>query len=307
MANNSLWVPAWLKQMGDYANNPNTSMYGMWNSPTPGLHPNGSVTPGEGGVDLPSPTGTPVFALGDGPIVGAGYWKDKEHGVVTTRVDVPGFGQQDIYYQHIYLDKSIQETTGGQWSQNVKRGQLLGTTGGYGEVEVGFNAQWGGIWGSSHPGAWVKDPRPMILALMAQGKPAGVSSGLVGAVGSGLSTVAQHIAPDVSVAELLAGIDVALELQNPFTSGALANGSPTFAFGIGGASANIPDPVAYLSDLGENVINDLAALIVRGGFILIGILILWALAEQVSQGVMNKALEPIGGTQGAMQLAKGLM
>lgn len=132
----------------------------MWNSPTPGLWPNGAVTPGEGGVDISTPIGTPVYALANGPVIASGYWRDNAHGVVTQRVSVPGAGQQDLYYQHIQIAPGI--TPG----QNLTRGQLIGHIGPFNEIEMGFNAAWGGVWGSNHPGPWVRDPRPWLQAIL---------------------------------------------------------------------------------------------------------------------------------------------
>jgi len=161
------WLPQYMAALGAYIQNPNVSgMYGMWDSSSPGLHSNGTVTPGEGGVDLGAPIGTPVYAIADGNIVGAGYWNDDAHGVVTTRVNVPGMGSQDLYYQHIILDPSITDCTGASCNQSVKTGQQIGTVGPYAETEMGFNAQWGGIWGESHPGPWVSDPRPWLTSLL---------------------------------------------------------------------------------------------------------------------------------------------
>jgi hypothetical protein len=118
------------------------------------------VTAGEGGVDIATPNGTPVYAIADGIVTASGYWKDNGHGVVTTRINVPGAGPQDLYYQHIQIDPSIQP------GQSVKRGQLLGVIGPYNEIEMGFNAAWGGVWGTNHPGPWVKDPRPWLNAIL---------------------------------------------------------------------------------------------------------------------------------------------
>lgn len=148
------WIPDYLKDLA-------TANYGMWNSPTPGLHPNGSITPGEGGVDVGTPNGTPVYAIADGIIIGSGYWKDSGHGVVTTRVEVPGVGLEDLYYQHIQIAPGIQA------GQEVHRGQLIGTIGPYNEIEMGFNALWGYPWQSGpHPGPWIADPRPWLWAIL---------------------------------------------------------------------------------------------------------------------------------------------
>ena len=164
-----MWLP-------DFLANLKTANYGMWNSPTPGLHPDGSVTPGEGGVDIPIANGTPVYAIADGLVVGSGYWKDNGHGVVTTRVVVPGQGLQDLYYQHIQIAPGVKE------GQQVTRGQLLGTIGPFNEIEMGFNAKWGQPWGLNHPGPWIADPRPWLNAILqnASAPPPGASSSSAG-------------------------------------------------------------------------------------------------------------------------------
>lgn len=162
------WIPQFLKDMAAYITNPNVGgMYGMWDSSTPGdvNGPFGPGVPGEGGVDLTSAIGTPVYALATGLVEGAGYWKDQGHGVVTTRINVPGSGMEDLYYQHIILSPGIKE------GMTVQKGQQIGTTGQYGEVELGFNANWGQPWGNNHPAGWVQDPRPMLAALMNAGPP----------------------------------------------------------------------------------------------------------------------------------------
>ena len=167
------WIPAYLAGMKPYLDNPNVSgMYGMWDAPDAAdvNGPYGPGVPGEGGVDLDSPTGTPVYALASGPVVGVGYWKDQGNGVVTTRVDIPGFGSNDLYYQHIIFDPAL------KIGSKVQRGQKLGTVGQYAEVELGLNANWGQPWGTDHPQGWVLDPRPQIKALMALGDPGKASS-----------------------------------------------------------------------------------------------------------------------------------
>jgi Peptidase family M23 len=161
------WIPAYLQNLA-------TANYGMWNAPDPALHPDGSVTPGEGGVDVGTPNGTPVLAIADGTVIASGYWKDAGHGVVTTRINVPGAGTQDLYYQHIQIDPSLK--TG----QVVKRGQQIGVIGPYSEIEMGFNAAWGGVWGTNHPGPWVKDPRPWLNAILSGNGAAPTGSGATG-------------------------------------------------------------------------------------------------------------------------------
>jgi hypothetical protein len=157
-------MAAWIKD-------PTIPMYGRWNH----------AADNEGGVDLASPGGTPVYALADGEIIGAGnFWHNPPnvlqnlggnpgYGVLTTRVNVPGYGTQDLYYQHIDLAPNIAQCPNG-CGQHVAKGQLIGYVHpGVNEVEMGFNANWGPPWqpnGAAHPGPWATDPRPMLAALM---------------------------------------------------------------------------------------------------------------------------------------------
>ena len=164
----------YLKDMVAWIKNPSIPMYGRW-------LPGGPARM-EGGVDLTSPGGTPVYALASGQVVGAGnFWHGggsclynggpgckPGYGVITTRVNVPGYGTQDLYYQHIKLAPGIQTCYANNCQgQYVQKGQLLGwIQPDVGELEMGFNANWGGVWGVQHPGAWATDPRPMLAALM---------------------------------------------------------------------------------------------------------------------------------------------
>lgn len=186
------WLPSWMNDMAAYFANPNVYMYGRWNNPPSKM---------EGGVDLGASGGTPVYALMDGQIIGAGnFWHGSGnclyqggsgcspgYGVVTVRGNVPGYGLQDWYVQHIQINPAIQACQG-NCTQSVHRGDLLGwVTPGVNEVETGFNADWGGVWGTNHPSAWATDPRPMLTALMQMGPPAtlGGQPTYTGAFGSG--------------------------------------------------------------------------------------------------------------------------
>jgi hypothetical protein len=167
----------YLKQFYEWMNNPNTFIFGRWEG-----HPEGGY---EGGMDLGAPDGTPVYAVATGPIQAAGYFCHggpfdnltpycangaPGYGVVTQRVDVPGYGPQDMYFQHIKIDPSIQLCPDGNCNQEVQAGQQIGTIyPGVGMLEIGFNANWGTVWGKNHPGAWVDDPRPLMKNLLTQG------------------------------------------------------------------------------------------------------------------------------------------
>lgn len=171
----------YLQDMAAWIKDPSIPMYGRWNH----------ADANEGGVDLASPGGTPVYALADGEIIGAAnFWHNPPnvlqnlggnpgYGVVTTRVDVPGYGTQDLYYQHIDIAPNIILSPNGA-GQHVTKGQLIGYIHpGINELEMGFNANWGPPWqpqGTTHPGAWATDPRPMLKALMSGGDASGTTS-----------------------------------------------------------------------------------------------------------------------------------
>ncbi len=177
------FAPTYLKDMIAWINNPSIPMYIRRDH----------IAALEGGVDLTSPPGTPVYALADGPLLGAGnfgkiggfsYSKNDDYGVVTQRVNIPGYGLNDLYYQHIIIDPSIKfcnNPTGSCNNQFIHKGQQIGVTGGFGENELGLNAQWGGVWGTGHPAPWSLDPRPQIKALMTNyGSTSGVGTGGIG-------------------------------------------------------------------------------------------------------------------------------
>src|ERR1700738_2139002 len=187
------WIPTFMRDFAAYLQNPNVYMYGRWDVPRANM---------EGGVDVGSPGGTPVYAIADGEIIGAGnFWHSGSiytagsgnpgYGVVTTRVNVPGHGLQDLYYQHIDLDPSITQCMIGGTpckGQVVKKGDRIGTIrDNVGMLEMGFNANWWGVWGHDHPGPWPDDPRPMLVALLNTGEPASLG-GKPGAGTGGDST-----------------------------------------------------------------------------------------------------------------------
>lgn len=147
----------------------------------------------EGGIDWNPPQGTPVVALADGVIVGAGYFcigthqyqltSDSgacDHGVITTRVTNQDGSQTDLYYQHIILNSHIKPCWNGKAScggQVVKKGQVIGWISNT-NIEMGVNvgnsnggpiaggAHWGGIWGADpNPGPHI-DPESYLRALI---------------------------------------------------------------------------------------------------------------------------------------------
>lgn len=288
---------------------------------------------GEGGIDFSVPAGTPVTALADGVVVGAGYFCNAtkqfflqsdsgacDHGVITTRVTNSDGSQTDLYYQHVLIDSSIKLSDSGGVGQVVKKGQVIATISGFGMIEMGINvgnspnAQpypngWGGIWGSKpSPGPHV-DPEPYLRAL-ATGQNVTkslIGGGIIGTILGGAIATATHLAPDASVAEFLTNIDVALELRNPFQVN-ITGGAQDFT--VLGIDTGIPNPgadaAAVFSGFEQvlgNIVNDASALIVRGAFLLIGVIILWAVIQNIMMQAANQILEPVGGVQGAVKIA----
>lgn len=241
------WPPPYMQYIIDWVKRgkpADNSTWGMWDANDPAISPSGAQQPGEGGVDLPVAIGTPVYALATGPVVGVGYWQDNAHGVLTQRVNVPGVGPEDLYYQHIQLDTSLHA------GDIVQQGQKIGTIGPFNEIELGFNPAWGGPWGgqwgspgnanptANHPGPWVKDPRPWLAALVT-GQPAPITSLDTSAAGSLLDFAS--IAPTVKQWGEYAAI-FALALIMVLIGIYLLGGHP-----LGAVSNAVTAPVAYVS------------------------------------------------------------
>lgn len=157
----------------------------------------------EGGIDWNAPIGTPVTALADGYITGAGYFCKAAgtynmtsdagacgHGVVTTNVTNQDGSVTALYYQHIILNSAIMPCWNGQCGgQTVKQGQVIGYISDFGMLEVGVNTPWGGIWGPNpKPGPHV-DPEPYLRALIMGRNTTGTISG-TGLPGVGIGGVA---------------------------------------------------------------------------------------------------------------------
>lgn len=122
---------------------------------------------GENGNDFAMPTGTPVYAVTSGTVVGAGYYGG---GGVVSIQQYPG---HVWYYQH--LDENVAQN-----GQQVAAGELIGFSGGqnsggqhpaspvfsgYPHIEVGLDAPWGGIWGGGPNVGPNIDPRPALEGL----------------------------------------------------------------------------------------------------------------------------------------------
>ncbi len=110
------------------------------------------------------------------------------------------------------------------------------------------------------------------------------------------------IAPDASVAAFFAGLDVALELQNPFD----IQYPQIDTIGIGPLSTSFADPVAWAQQVGSNFVNDLSALAFRTLFVLVGLAIIVAIGQQVTAQSSQDATNSVGGSSGIMQIVGAL-
>ena len=173
MAVNPNPVPRWLNDMTAWIQSGGSLQ--MWDKAA--HNPGQNAGPGEGGVDLTAPVGTPVYALGTGPLESAQTFASQGFAhpgaVLSQIINVPGYGQQEIYYQHIDLLPSIEKCLAGNCGGvSIQKGQQIGTVGSAGETEVGFNAAsaWGTLYGKPMPGhQWYDKPEPLIAALMGAG------------------------------------------------------------------------------------------------------------------------------------------
>jgi hypothetical protein len=166
-------TPTWLKDMQAWIQSGGTLQ--MWDKAA--HNPGQNAGPGEGGVDLTAPVGTPVYALATGVQESAQTFASQGFAhpgsVLSQMINVPGYGLEEIYYQHIDLLPSIEKCIGGNCGGTIiQKGQQIGTVGTAGETEVGFNAagSWGNLYGIPTPGkTWYDSPEPLIAALMGSG------------------------------------------------------------------------------------------------------------------------------------------
>ncbi len=134
-----------------------------------------NLATGDGGIVLCGNTpGTPVTALADGKIIGAGTFFHPDggpgYGVVAVQCLIPDLGLSDLYYMHIDLEPGIKACKNGRcYGQTVKAGQIIGTINhDLGCMEVGINPPFYGLFGPfPHPGPWV-DPEYFLRRLTGQ-------------------------------------------------------------------------------------------------------------------------------------------
>ncbi len=126
---------------------------------------------GETGVDIGMPSGTPIYAITGGPVLGAGYYGGGGVVSIGSTIDYAGInGPATIYYQHlshlfvqpgqvVYPGEQIGTSGGGvgdliNYNGVVQPAQSQSWYGGYSSgphIEVGINAPYGGMWAPQGP------------------------------------------------------------------------------------------------------------------------------------------------------------
>lgn len=259
----------------------------------------------EGGMDLVSPAGTNVYSLGDGQVIGAGYfWHpngNPGYGVVTVRTKMPDGSLNDIYYQHIQINPNIVlcGQTGGQLYggvkgpvstyQTIKAGQLIGQNK-IGEVEVGVNADWGGVWGTNHPGPWADDPEDIIRSLMQNGGGSNQQQLITGtdplstAIQESLYTAHTGVQIITQVPGLGGPIEIFNQVQQfkPFTIPQAAGSNIPI---IGGIDSGLTYPTRLTIGVISFVLNNAAAFLIRSFFVIMALVLIFALIINLTSKV----------------------
>ena len=284
----------------------------------------GAKTANEGGMDLDSPNGTKVYSLGDGVVIGAGYFYHADnspgYGVVTVRTTFPDGSVGDVYYQHLQLSTNIQlcNQTGGQLyggivgpspqNQVISKGQFLGTIV-VGECEIGINADWGGVWGSSHPGPWIDDPEDSIRMLMNSGGGT-TNSGI--SLSTGNSTIDTYITDaftkQLSAVQTLSqtpGMEGPIILFNnvqQFTPFAVPDdNSESKNWPIwGGIEQSASYPTRVMMGVIGFVLNNTMAFVIRGIFTIFALVIIFALLINLFSKVQSNETEQASKLLGAV-------
>lgn len=301
----------WLQQLINLP--PNQPCSVIWRRSCPG-----AKSANEGGIDLDSPNGTKVFALGDGTVIGAGYFWHSDnspgYGVVTVRTPMPDGSLADIYYQHIQLSPAIIlcNQTGGQLyngvvgppatNQTITKGQFLGTVT-VGEVEVGVNAQWGGVWGDNHPGPWSDDPEQLIRSLIDNGGGTNTHSIdiITGntAIDNYLATAFEATHSSVQIVTQVPGLDgpiAVFDTAQQFRPFAVPDDSSSSAnWPIwGGIEQGASYPTRVLMGIIGFILNNSMAFFIRGIFVLISLVVIMALLINVFSKVQSNETAAAG-------------
>ena len=255
-------------------------------------------------INIQCPDGTPITNLLAGTVSGLNSADGSVPAwgaCVTLRLDTP---VNDVATHIAYLHL---EPLPGFLSigLHVPAGEVIGYSGGGSaqgleKVPVGvalYNGDiygYGPTWNLYVGSAWL-NPVPVLTQ-------ADNSGGGATSVADTITSIASSITPDESVAQLLMGMDVALQILNPFTAASSQVSGDVSVFGIPipvQLPASISDPFQYIGDVAEGLIQNFAAVFIRTLFIVFGVIVIVIIFQATFTTAVNKALEPVGGISGA--------
>jgi len=241
-------------------------------------NPAGETEPFGGGAkpdsNVQCPDGTPITALLSGTISGLNGPSGEMPAwgaAVTIRLDKP-INQIATHTAYLHLQPLSPALAIGQ---HVDAGALIGYSGGGSaagaqKVPVGFALYNGDIYGfgptwGQYLGNPLLNPYPVLRA---------AAGGNLG-TGFSLSTTAQNLAsglsPSTDVSTFLWALDQALILNNPFN---VQNVQMDTIAGV-----TFTDPFSWISQFGQNCVDDFSALTVRAVFLVLGLLMLYKVAS----------------------------
>lgn len=176
---------------------------------------------GETGVDIGERYGTPVYAITEGDVVGAGVYDGGVVVSIASIINYGGLNVASVYYQHMddWYVKVGQHVPVG-FKIGISGGQLSGgkhpskprfSTGPH--LEIGLNAPYGGMW---HPLGPNINPLPWLNSLLSAGynpTPAGIAG-----AGATLASVGSTGGTSGAIGNLMDGITAFAERHVNHTS-----------------------------------------------------------------------------------------
>jgi hypothetical protein len=230
------------------------------------------------------PPGTPITALLPGTVSGINSPDGSVPAwgaCVTIRLDTPvnTIATHTAYLHLMPLPGNI------RIGLHVNAGQLIGWNGGPGavgaqKVPVGFALYNGDIYGygptwSQNLGSPLLNPVGVLQAASSGHLNIPLSSNVGSGSSSGATSAAQSVteklAPNADVTTLLYVLDKVLALQNPFDIQGVQQDN---VLGV-----SFTDPVAWMQQFGQNVVDDTSALTIRLLFLLLGLFVLFKVAS----------------------------
>ena len=258
--------------------------------------------------NIECPDGTPITAILPGVVSGIntpGGGVPAWGAVVTVKLTTPinSIATHAAYLHLAPLPSNIRV------GMRVDVGTLLGHSGGsqaagsqkvpvgfalYNGDSYGFGPSWGKYLGSPQ-----LNPVPTLDAIK-NGLLPQTGSGGSTSVGGAITAAAKNalnpanLAPTVEVTTFLWALDQALLLVNPFNTGTVQQDTI--------AGVTFTDPIAWLGQFGQNLVDDMAAMMMRLIFLSLGVFVLYkVLSAWIDFGAITNSV-----VQGGMTIAKGV-